>query len=68
MPKKSPIELSPKLKKLSKTHSQPPAKYMKVDRLKTKEIQPKYYGIYDRKTRRSITPPGFAQAFFETNR
>lgn len=46
---------------------QPPASYMKFDRLKTKEIHPKYYGIYDRRTRRAITPPNFAKAFFEAN-
>lgn len=67
LPKKSPIKLSPELKKLSRTHSQPPANYMKFDRLKTKEIHPKYYGIYDRRTGRAITPPGFAKAFFEAN-
>jgi len=39
----------------------------KFDRLKTKEIHPEYYGIYDRQTRRSITPSGFAKAFFEAN-
>jgi len=66
-PKKSPIELSSELKKLSKTHSQPNAKYMKFDMLKTKEIHPKYYGIFDRETRRAITAPGFAKAFFEAN-
>ena len=67
LPKKCLVKLSPKLKKLSRTHSQPPAKYMKFDRLKTKEIHPKYYGIYDRKARRAITPPGFAKAFFLSN-
>lgn len=67
IPKKCPIELSPKLKRLSKTHSQPPAKYMKFDRLKTREIYPEYYGIFDRKSRRAITPPSFAKAFFKAN-
>lgn len=68
LPKKSPLELPPEIKKLSRSHSQPPASYMKFDMLKTKEIHPKYYGIYNRKARRAITPPGFAKAFFEANR
>ena len=67
LPKKSPIELSPELKRLSRSHSQPPASYMKFDRLKTKEIHGEYYGKYDRTTRRAITPSGFARAFFEAN-
>lgn len=66
-PKKSPVELSAKLKELHKTNSQPLAKYMKFDRLKTKEIHGEYYGKLDRQTRRAITPQGFAQAFFEAN-
>jgi len=39
----------------------------KFDQLTTKEIHGEYYGIYDRQTRRSITPSGFAKAFFEAN-
>jgi len=66
-PKKNPIKLSTELKRLSRTHSQPPAKYMKFDMLKTKDIAPKYYEMFDRATRRAITPPGFAKAFFESN-
>ena len=41
---------------------------VKFDKLKTKEIHGEYYGRYDRQTRRAITPQGFAQAFFESNR
>lgn len=41
---------------------------MKFDMLKTKEIHPKYYGVFDRKTRRAITAPGFARAFYEANK
>lgn len=36
--------------------------------LYSREIYPDYYGIYTRQERRAITPPGFAQAFFEANR
>ena len=39
----------------------------KFDRLSTKEIHSEYYGIYDRQTRRCITPQGFAKAFFNKN-
>lgn len=50
---------------LHKTNSQ---KLPKFDRLKTREIHPKYYGKLTRQERRAITPPGFAQAFFEANK
>lgn len=40
---------------------------MKFSMLKSKEIRPEYYGIYNRKTRRAMTPKGFAQAFFKAN-
>jgi hypothetical protein len=40
----------------------------KFDKLSTKEIHPEYYGKYDRTTRRSITPAGFAKAFYEANK
>lgn len=39
----------------------------KFSMLKTREIYPDFYGIYDRQTRRAMTPPGFAKAFFESN-
>jgi hypothetical protein len=40
----------------------------KFDSLSTKEIHGEFYGKYDRTTRRSITPAGFAKAFFEANK
>ena len=40
----------------------------KFSLLKSKEIHPEYYGLYDRQTRRAITPRGFADAFFRENR
>jgi len=49
---------------LAKTNSQ---KLPKFDGLKTKEIHPEYYGKENRKTRRAITPQGFAEAFFKAN-
>ena len=39
----------------------------KFSLLKSKEIYPEFYGIYGRQERRAITPPKFAQAFFEAN-
>lgn len=48
----------------AKTNSK---KLPKFDKLKTKEIHAEYYGKFDRQTRRSITPQGFARAFFEAN-
>lgn len=40
----------------------------KFSMLYSKEIYPEFYGIYTRQERRAITPPGFAQAFFDANR
>ena len=62
-PKKSPIMLDPKLKKLHKTNSQPLPKF---DFMKSKDIYPNYFGKLDR--RRSICSPAFAKAFYEANR
>lgn len=39
----------------------------KFEHIKSKEIHGEYYGKYSREIRRSITPPGFAKAFFEAN-
>jgi hypothetical protein len=40
----------------------------KFDYLKSKDIHPEVFGKLDRQTRRSITPAGFAKAFFENNK
>lgn len=40
----------------------------KFSMLKSKEIYPEYYKKLSRTERRSITPSGFAKAFFESNR
>ena len=40
---------------------------VKFDYLKSKDIHPEKFGVFDRQTRRSITPQGFAKAFFEAN-
>ena len=39
----------------------------KFDMLPSKEIHPEAFGSLDRQARRSITPAGFAKAFFEAN-
>ena len=34
----------------------------------SKDLHPEYFGKYDRLTRRSMTPFGFAKAFYEANK
>jgi hypothetical protein len=43
------------------------SKLPKFDYMKSKDIHPEYFGKYDRQTRRSITPAGFANAFYKAN-
>ena len=50
---------------LCKTNSR---KLPKFDRMKSKDIHPEYFGKFDRKARRAITPQGFANAFYEVNK
>ena len=40
---------------------------VKFDYMKSKNIHSEWYGKLDRKTRRAITPRGFAEAFFKEN-
>jgi site-specific DNA-cytosine methylase len=40
----------------------------KFDRMKSKDIHPEYFEQLTRQERRSITPEGFAKAFFKENR
>jgi len=49
------------------TVSKKPAGLKKFSMLRSKEISPAYYGKLPRQVRRSITPPGFAKAFFKAN-
>jgi len=42
-------------------------KLPKFDYMKSKDIHPEYYKRFDRQTRRSITPQGFAYQFFKAN-
>ena len=49
------------------TIEEKPEGIVKFSMLKSKEIYPEHYGKLSRQVRRAITPPGFAQAFFEAN-
>ena len=40
----------------------------KFDQMKSKDIHPEYFGKYTRLERRSMTPQGFANAFFKENK
>jgi len=51
-----------------KTVTDKPGGIVKFSMLKSREIYPEYYGKLSRQTRRAITPPGFARAFFEANK
>lgn len=48
-----------------KTNSQ---ELPKFDYMASKDIHPEHFGKFDRQTRRSITPKGFASAFFKANK
>lgn len=51
----------------AKTIKEKPEGLIKFAHLPSKDIHPEHYGTLDRQTRRAITPPGFAKAFFEAN-
>lgn len=50
-----------------KTYTKPNG-LKKFSMLYSREIAPEFFGIYDRTVRRSITPSGFAKAFYKANR
>lgn len=66
-PKKKPVPLTKEMKKKALTNSHIHTLGVKFDYLKSKDIHPEYFGKFDRQTRRSITPQGFAEAFFKAN-
>ena len=66
-PKKTPVKMSLKAKAKAKTNSYLHTIGTKFDMLKSKDIHPESFGKFDRQTRRSITPQGFAKAFFRAN-
>lgn len=51
-----------------KTVLEKPEGIKKFSMLLSKEIEPEYYGIYDRTTRRAMTSKYFAKAFYEANK
>ena len=66
-PKKNPVPMTAEAKTKAKTNSHLHTLGVKFDYLKSKDIHPEAFGKFDRQTRRSITPQGFAQAFFKAN-
>jgi len=48
-------------------HKTNPQVLPKFDYMASKDIHPEYFGKFDRQTRRSITPKGFANAFYKSN-
>jgi len=67
-PIKTPIEMTKEAKAKAKTNSYLHTLGIKFDYLKSKDIHPEHFGKFDRQTRRSITPAGFAKAFYEANK
>lgn len=66
-PKKHPVPMTKEAKEKAKTNSTFHTLGVKFDYLKSKDIHPEAFGKFDRQTRRSITPAGFAKAFFRAN-
>jgi hypothetical protein len=66
-PIKCPVPMTAEAKAKAKTNSTPHTLGTKFDYLKSKDIHPEAFGKFDRQTRRSITPAGFAKAFYEAN-
>lgn len=67
-PVKNPVPMTEEAKKKAKTNSHLHTLGVKFDYLKSKDIHPEHFGKFDRQTRRSITPAGFANAFYEANK
>jgi hypothetical protein len=67
-PIKNPVPMTAEAKAKAKTNSHIHTLGVKFDYLKSKDIHPEAFGKFDRQTRRSITPAGFAQAFFNSNK
>lgn len=66
-PKKKPVPMTEEAKAKAKTNSTLHKLDVKFDRLASKDIHPEAFGKFDRQTRRSITPQGFANAFYKAN-
>lgn len=66
-PKKAPIPMTAEARDKAKTNPTLHTLGVKFDYLKSKDIHPEVFGKFDRQARRSITPAGFAKAFFQAN-
>lgn len=67
-PKRTPIDMTKEAKAKAKTNSYLHTIGTKFDMLHSKDIHAESFGKFDCQTRRSITPAGFAKAFFDSNR
>lgn len=67
-PIKNPIPMTDEAKAKAKTNSHLHTLGIKFDHLKSNQIHSEHFGKFDRQTRRSITPAGFAKAFYEANK
>ncbi len=67
-PKKNPVPMTDEAKAKAKTNSHLHTLGVKFDKLKSKDIHAEHFGKFDRQTRRSITPQGFARAFYKANK
>lgn len=74
-PKKNPTPMTEEAKAKAKTNSylhtmgnSTKKDLIKFDMLASKDIHSEAFGVWDRQARRSITPQGFAKAFFNSNR
>ena len=65
-PIKNPIPMTKEAK--AKTNSTLHTLGIKFDYLPSKDIHPEAFGKFDRQTRRSITPQGFAKEFYKANK
>lgn len=65
-PKKNPVPMTDDVKSSIKGNRV--MQLVKFDYLKSKDIHPEHFGELSRTERRSITPAGFAKAFYEANK
>lgn len=67
-PIKNPVHMTEAQKQKAKTNSTLHTLGTKFDYLKSKDISPEHFGVFDRQTRKAITPAGFAGAFYKANK
>jgi hypothetical protein len=66
-PKRAIVERGGQLYSISPKQEHIEKSMVKFDKMASKDIHPEAFGKFDRQTRRSITPAGFATAFFNAN-